>query len=55
MKRAPLLKAGVATDPGQRRTNNEDLAFVNEREGVFAVVDGVGGEVVGGRSALRAT
>jgi serine/threonine protein phosphatase PrpC len=48
------LKAGVATDPGQRRTNNEDLAFVNEREGIFAVVDGVGGEVAGEEAARTA-
>ena len=54
MKRTPPLKAGVATDPGQRRTNNEDLAFVNEREGIFAVVDGVGGEVAGEEAAKTA-
>ncbi len=48
------MKAGVATDPGQRRTNNEDLAFVNEREGIFAVVDGVGGEVAGEEAAKTA-
>ena len=48
------MKAGVATDPGQRRTNNEDLAFVNEREGLFAVVDGVGGEVAGEEAARTA-
>jgi len=48
------LKAGVATDPGRRRTNNEDLAFVNEREGIFAVVDGVGGEVAGEEAARTA-
>ncbi len=54
MKRPSSLKAGVATDPGQRRTNNEDLAFVNEREGLFAVVDGVGGEVAGEEAARTA-
>ena len=54
MRRPSPLKAGVATDPGQRRTNNEDLAFVNEREGIFAVVDGVGGEVAGEEAARTA-
>jgi serine/threonine protein phosphatase PrpC len=52
--RPAQLKAGVASDPGQRRTNNEDLAFVNEREGLFAVVDGVGGEVAGEEAARTA-
>lgn len=54
MRRPSPLKAGVATDPGQRRTNNEDLSFVNEREGIFAVVDGVGGEVAGEEAARTA-
>jgi serine/threonine protein phosphatase PrpC len=54
MPRSSLLKAGVATDPGQRRTNNEDLSYVNEREGLFAVVDGIGGEVAGEEAARTA-
>ena len=54
MRRPSSLKAGVATDPGQRRTNNEDLSYVNEREGLFAVVDGVGGEVAGEEAARTA-
>jgi serine/threonine protein phosphatase PrpC len=54
MRRSSLLKAGVATDPGQRRTNNEDLSYVNEREGLFAVVDGIGGEVAGEEAARMA-
>ena len=54
MRRPSPLKAGVATDPGQRRTNYEDLAFVNDREGIFAVVDGVGGEVAGEEAARMA-
>ena len=54
MRRSSLLKAGVATDPGQRRTNNEDLSYVNEREGLFAVVDGIGGEVAGEEAARTA-
>src|ERR1700679_2057539 len=54
MRRSSLLKAGVATDPGQRRTNNEDLSYVNEREGLFAVVDGIGGEVAGEEAATTA-
>jgi serine/threonine protein phosphatase PrpC len=54
MRRTSPLKAGVATDPGQRRTNNEDLSYVNEREGLFAVVDGIGGEAAGEVAARTA-
>ena len=54
MPRTSPLKAGVATDPGQRRTNNEDLAYVNEREGLFVVVDGIGGEAAGEVAAKTA-
>jgi len=54
MRRPSPLKAGVATDPGQRRTNNEDLSYVNEREGLFAVVDGIGGEAAGELAAKTA-
>lgn len=54
MRRPSPLKAGVATDPGQRRTNNEDLSYVDEGEGLFAVVDGIGGEAAGEVAARTA-
>src|SRR5260370_41328059 len=44
-------RAGVATDTGLQRSNNEDRVHVDEAAGVFLVVDGVGGEAAGERAA----
>ena len=44
-------RAGVATDTGQHRSNNEDRVHVDEAAGVFLVVDGVGGHAAGERAA----
>ena len=35
------------TDIGLRRKNNEDCFFVNEKQGLFIVADGMGGHVAG--------
>jgi serine/threonine protein phosphatase PrpC len=48
------LTAGVATDSGHQRTNNEDLYYVDPKEGVFVVVDGVGGEAAGEEASKTA-
>src|SRR4051812_22063107 len=44
-------RAGVATDTGLQRANNEDRVHVDEAAGVFLVVDGVGGHAAGERAA----
>jgi len=44
-------RAGVASDTGQHRPNNEDRVYVDESAGVFLVVDGVGGHAAGERAA----
>src|SRR5262245_18272201 len=44
-------RAGVATDTGLQRSNNEDRVHVDEAAGVFLVVDGVGGHAAGERAA----
>ncbi len=41
-----------ATDTGKRRKNNEDAFLVNDRQGLYAVADGVGGNE-GGEVASR--
>ena len=37
------LVAAAATDVGQVREGNEDSVLVDERLGIFAVADGMGG------------
>jgi PPM family protein phosphatase len=40
-------QAAAATDPGRQRTNNEDRVLCEPELGIFAVIDGVGGESAG--------
>jgi serine/threonine protein phosphatase PrpC len=42
-----LLHAAAATDPGRERANNEDRVLCEPELGIFAVIDGVGGESAG--------
>ena len=51
MKTAAGWRAGVATDPGLRRSTNEDRVFVDDSAGIFLVVDGVGGQAAGEKAA----
>jgi serine/threonine protein phosphatase PrpC len=51
--RARLLWA-AATDMGRRRTNNEDRYYVDAERGIFAVIDGVGGQAAGEQAASAA-
>jgi serine/threonine protein phosphatase PrpC len=44
--------AAEGTDPGRERDNNEDLTLLDADLGIYAVVDGVGGES-GGEVAAR--
>lgn len=46
----PLHAAG-ATDAGRQREVNEDRYFCDAERGVFAVIDGVGGQAAGGKAA----
>ena len=54
MKPSLNLSAGVKSDPGLERTNNEDNFFLNLELGIFAVVDGVGGHQGGEHAAAIA-
>jgi serine/threonine protein phosphatase PrpC len=51
---APTLKCAAVTDPGRRRENNEDRFHCDPQRGVFAVIDGVGGEAAGEQAAQTA-
>jgi len=51
MNTAAPWRAGVATDTGLQRSNNEDRVHVDEAAGVFLVVDGLGGHAAGERAA----
>jgi serine/threonine protein phosphatase PrpC len=44
----------MATDIGLLRSSNEDRAHVNEADGVFLVVDGMGGHAAGEKAAQAA-
>jgi len=48
------LRFGVRTHPGRRRTHNEDSFFAIPESGLFAVVDGVGGQNAGQLAASMA-
>lgn len=45
--------AAEGTDPGRERENNEDLTLCDPERGIYAVIDGVGGES-GGEVAAQA-
>ena len=48
------LRHAAASDMGRRRTNNEDRFFVDADRGIFAVIDGVGGQAAGEHAAETA-
>ena len=47
--------AAAATDPGRERENNEDRVLCEPERGIFAVIDGVGGESGGEVASQIAT
>jgi PPM family protein phosphatase len=49
--RAVRFRSGVASDPGLQRARNEDRYWVDDENGVFLVVDGVGGRAAGEQAA----
>ena len=51
MKTAAPWRAASASDPGLRRTINEDRVFLDEELGVFLVADGLGGHAAGEHAA----
>jgi len=47
-------RSGVATDTGRVRASNEDRYWIDDENGVFLVVDGVGGRAAGETAAETA-
>jgi PPM family protein phosphatase len=45
------LRHAAASDPGKRRKNNEDRYYVDPDRGIYAVIDGVGGQAAGETAA----
>lgn len=45
------LRSAAASDPGKRRKNNEDRYYVDAERGIYAVIDGVGGQAAGETAA----
>ncbi len=54
METALKWRAGAASDTGLLRSRNEDRYWVDEENGVFLVVDGVGGQAAGELAAQTA-
>jgi serine/threonine protein phosphatase PrpC len=48
------LHSASGSDTGRRRTNNEDRCLVDPDHGIFAVIDGVGGQAAGETAAETA-
>lgn len=53
-RRLRSVNAAAHTDTGLRRTHNEDAFVCRPDLGIFAVIDGVGGEVAGETAAKKA-
>ena len=53
-KASVSCRAGMASDAGMQRSNNEDRAHADEASGVFLVVDGMGGHAAGEEAAENA-
>jgi serine/threonine protein phosphatase PrpC len=51
MRTVTALRAAGHTDPGLQRDVNEDRFHLDVARGLFAVVDGVGGQAAGGKAA----
>ncbi|MBV9156519.1 MAG: protein phosphatase 2C domain-containing protein [Acidobacteriaceae bacterium] len=54
MRTAVAWRTGAATDPGLKRTVNEDRILADDVHGIFLVVDGLGGHAAGELAAETA-
>jgi len=51
MSTAARWHSGVSTDAGPTRTNNEDRVYADDANGIFLVIDGLGGHAAGEKAA----
>ena len=42
-----IVTAALRTDVGRVRKQNEDAAWLNEKQGIYVVADGMGGHLAG--------
>src|SRR5436190_18992872 len=54
MAAAKRVLAAALSDPGRERENNEDRVLCDPERGIYAVIDGVGGESGGEVAAQTA-
>jgi PPM family protein phosphatase len=47
-------RSATASDPGRMRADNQDRAYADDEQGVFLVVDGLGGHAAGEKAAETA-
>ena len=47
-------RSGAATDPGRLRDENQDRSYIDDKLGIFLVVDGLGGHAGGEKAAETA-
>jgi serine/threonine protein phosphatase PrpC len=47
-------QSAVASDPGRMRSENQDRAYADDEQGIFLVVDGLGGHAAGEKAAEMA-
>lgn len=51
---AARFQSGAATDSGRVRTENQDRSYADDAQGIFLVVDGLGGHAAGEKAAETA-
>jgi PPM family protein phosphatase len=54
MTKSIAWQSAVASDPGRMRSENQDRAFADDEQGIFLVVDGLGGHAAGEKAAEMA-
>jgi serine/threonine protein phosphatase PrpC len=54
MTKSIAWQSAVASDPGRIRSENQDRAYADDEQGIFLVVDGLGGHAAGEKAAEMA-
>jgi PPM family protein phosphatase len=54
MTKSAAWRSAMASDPGRMRSENQDRAYADDEQGIFLVVDGLGGHAAGEKAAEMA-
>ncbi len=54
MTKSVAWRSAMASDPGRMRSENQDRAYADDEQGIFLVVDGLGGHAAGEKAAEMA-